>query len=234
MNAPTLVAAAVVAAVVLLVVPGPPRHRLSRPGADERAPSGAWRDRLARRWRPGAAAARRRAAAVEVADAFAAELRAGRAVREALVRAAGGHQPPPCPAAVAACGLGGDVVSALRLDAAGSGVALWSGVAACWSVGESSGAGLAAALERVVAGARADEEVRREVEAALAAPRATAKVLAVLRLFGVAFGTALGADPVGWLLGSPVGWVVLAAGLGLALGGVAWTRRIADAVADRL
>ena len=101
-------------------------------------------------------------------------------------------------------------------------------------MGESSGAGLAAALERVVAGARADEEVRREVEAALAAPRATAKVLAVLPLFGIALGTALGADPVGWLLGSPVGWAVLTAGLGLAVGGVGWTRRIADAVADRL
>ena len=124
MNAPALAAAAVSAAAVLLAVPGPPRHRLPRIRADERPSAVPWRDRLARHWRPGVAAARRRAAAVEVADAFAAELRAGRAVREALVRAAGGHLPPPCPAAVAACGLGGDVASALRHDAARSGVAL--------------------------------------------------------------------------------------------------------------
>ena len=81
-----------------------------------------------------------------------------------------------------------------------------------WS--KTSGGGLAAAVARLAAAARADEEqVRRELAAQLAGPRATAALLARLPLAGVAIGAALGADPVGFLLGGRPGRPCLLAGV---------------------
>ena len=236
-----MVAAGCLAAAVLLLLPGPPRRRWRAVGVRAAAwdpqAGAAWRDArllaLRRRLTARRSALRRRERALEVCDAFAAELRAGRAVRAALVRAATGVG-DCCSAALSACRLGGDVVVALREDAARSGVGLWGSLAACWVVGEGSGAGLAAAVDRLVAAARSDEEVRREVVAALAAPRATAQVLAVLPVFGMVLGTALGAQPVAWLTGSVLGLAVLAAGVAAAVAGVLWTGRIARAVERRL
>jgi len=163
------------------------------------------------------------------ADALVAELTAGRPPRVALVTAAVGID-PPCRNTLAAADLGGDVVAALRVDARTSGVALFARVAACWSVAESSGAGLAVSLDRAIASTRADDEVRAEVEAQLAAPRATARLLAVLPLVGMLLGSSLGVSPVGWLLGSPIGWLVLLAGVTLIAVGLWWTGRLVAAI----
>ena len=244
-----VLAAATLAAALVLLLPGDPAARLHRlagassPAAPARSRGGLPPLLIARGRREIAGVRsrfgsrrrllRRREAALEVCDAFAAELRAGRSVRAALVRAAEGVG-EPCPAAVAACALGGDVVAALRADAGSTRVRVWSSLAACWSVGEGSGAGLAAAVDRLVASARSEEEVRREITAALAAPRATAQVLAVLPVFGMVLGTALGANPVAWLLGSTVGVAVLAAGVAAAVAGVVWTGRIARGVEQQL
>jgi tight adherence protein B len=206
----------------------------ARPTGGERVSSvvGAVRRRARRR----GSGERARRLALEVCDALAAELAAGRAVRDALLAAvaAGPGARHPCPAAAAACRLGGDVPAALRHDAATSGLRLWASLAACWQVGEGSGAGLAAAVDRLVVGARADEEVRREIAAALAAPRATARVLAFLPVVGLGLGTAVGARPVAWLTGSAVGLLVLAAGVAFAAVGVAWTAALARSVERRL
>lgn len=183
-------------------------------------------------WGPAGrrAAARRRAAAIEFAATLVAELRAGASTRVAVMRAAAVTRPAVCPTAAGAARLDGDVATALRRDAEYGRVPLLRSVAACWEVGESSGAGLADAVERLVDTARAAEEVRVELEGQLAAPRATARLLATLPLLGLGMGVMLGADPVGWLTGGGIGRACLAGGAALTLLGLAWTGRIAARV----
>jgi tight adherence protein B len=101
-------------------------------------------------------------------------------------------------------------------------------VAAGWEVASRSGAGLADVLDRLSGVLRTDEDVRREVAANLASPRATATMLAVLPVFGIGLGTAIGADPAGVLLGTMLGACCLAAGCLLAVAGLFWVERIVD------
>ncbi|MGA0945546.1 MAG: hypothetical protein ACO3UW_07235, partial [Candidatus Nanopelagicales bacterium] len=88
-------------------------------------------------------------------------------------------------------------------------------------------AGLADALDRLVTQERRAEEVRRELDAHLAAPRATARMLALLPALGIGLGLVLGGDPLGWLLGTTIGWACLALGLVLVGIGLGWASRIA-------
>ena len=78
-------------------------------------------------------------------------------------------------------------------------------IAACWEVSGRSGAGLASVLDRVGTALREDEEAHAEVSAALGSPRATAKLLAGLPVVGLALGSAMGVDPVSFLLTAPLG-----------------------------
>ncbi len=164
----------------------------------------------------------------EAVAATAAELRAGQPINRAFDR--GCASTGVARRALAALAWGGDMPTALRTDAQAPGCALLASVAACWSVAEGRGAGLAAALDRLVEADRAAEEVRVQLEAHLAAPRATARMLAALPLLGLLLGASLGGDPVGWLLGSPLGFACLAAGLLLIAAGLLWTARIAARV----
>ncbi|MET0789174.1 MAG: type II secretion protein F [Cellulomonas sp.] len=85
------------------------------------------------------------------------------------------------------------------------------------------GAPLAGVLDRIASAVAADEEAEGERRAALAGPRATARVLAWLPLLGLALGGLLGADPVGVVLSGGVGTVAAALGGGLLLLGRWWT-----------
>jgi tight adherence protein B len=156
----------------------------------------------------------------------AADVRAGQSPAAALERAL--PDGDLAPRTLSAVRLGGDVVAALHDDASRSSQPLLAGVGACWSVSESQGAGLATALERLVLQERRAEEVRRQLQAHLAAPRATARMLAVLPALGLDLGLAVGGDPIGWLLGTTLGWGCLAAGLVLIGVGLAWAGRIAS------
>ncbi|HET8971600.1 MAG TPA: type II secretion system F family protein [Candidatus Nanopelagicales bacterium] len=182
-------------------------------------------------WRRRSLLARDRAGALLVLETFAAELHAGRPTITALSRAAA-VRPELLPATIGALRLGGDVPAALLADATRAPV--FSGLAACWRVGERSGAGLAAAVGRLAAGARESERLRLELAAQTAEPRASARVLALLPAFGLALGAGLGADTLGWLLGTAPGRVVLSAGLALDLVGVLWSRRLVAGVVDGL
>jgi len=168
---------------------------------------------------------------VEACAALAGELRAGRSPAQALDVAAGlavGPSRTALSAAAAAAGMGGDVAGALRVTA-GTATAVpevLRALAACWTVCASSGSGLAAAVERLEQGLRAEQAQRRAVEAELAGPRATAGMLAVLPLAGLVLAAGLGADPLHVLLETPVGWVCLLAGLGLDGLGLLWTGRL--------
>ena len=179
-------------------------------------------------------ASRRRQAAdrgrvIRAVGALAAELDAGQSPGEALLRSS--DQPSVWPHAARAAERGGDIADALELDAERAPVL--AQVAACWRVG-ARGAGLADSLRQVAANERAAEDVRVEMEGQLAGPRATARVLAVLPLVGLALGTMLGSDPMSWLLTTLPGRACLVAGTALTGVGMWWTGRIAAAVEHRL
>lgn len=217
-------------AVVLLAVPvlllaGPVLAAL---GVGLTAFAVRWRTRRRRRQE----AAAERAGAVEACGVLAAELRAGRAPADALAAAAevaAGPAREALRAAAAAAGLGGNVGSTLAGAAPASAVApLLRALGACWGVCAASGSGLAAAVQRLEEGLRADQAQRRAVDAELAGPRATATLLAVLPGIGLLMAAGLGADPLHVLLGTPLGVVCLVAGLALDALGVLWTARLVE------
>ncbi len=93
------------------------------------------------------------------------------------------------------------------------------------------GAPLAPLLDGVAAQLSAEEESDGERRAALAGPRATARVLTALPALGVLLGSAVGADPVAVLLDGSWGSAALAGGVLLVLVGRVWTGRLARAAA---
>lgn len=179
--------------------------------------------------RSGAAAAER-SGATSACRVLAAELTAGRPPADALAAAAAeatGSAGEALRSAAAAARLGGDVPAALTSTAAASAVApMLRALAACWAVCASAGGGLAAAVQRLEEGLRADQELRRTLDAELAGPRATAVLLSVLPAVGLLMAAGLGADPLRVLFGTPVGLVCLTAGLGLDALGLWWTQRL--------
>lgn len=172
------------------------------------------------------AATRRRSAVAELVDALASELRAGASPRAALHRAAR-DEPMLAGLAAAARSPAGDVAAALREVGALPGGSGAGDLGAAWLVCESTGGGLATPAARLAGALRDDAQVRREVAAQLAGPKATAALLAMLPAFGLAMGAALGADPLHLLLETPVGPALLGSGLALELLGVLWTVLIA-------
>lgn len=177
------------------------------------------------------AALARSSAVREVCEVLAAELRAGRTPDEALVAAP--KLFPELGPAVLAGKLGADVPAAVREIKAPGATGALHALAAAWSVADRSGAGLAVVLDRLTTKLRADEELREEVSAQLAAPRATARVVATLPLAGLGLGLGLGADPLAFLVGTPVGLGCLLVGAGLVLAGLAWVERLARRAEER-
>lgn len=175
-----------------------------------------------------ASRARRRAAVhrdgqwQEACEILATELRAGRSAEQAVTTAAVACD--DLRRAVRSLHLGGDVVAGLRriVDAPAA-----AGLASAWATAHASGAGLAGVVERVTDELTAQLELRREIDSQLAAPRATARLLALLPLGGMALGVFLGVDPLRMLLGTTVGLCCLVVGSVLALAGVVWVDRLA-------
>ena len=163
---------------------------------------------------------------VEACEAVASGLRAGLAPEQVLA-ATSGSLPVLRPAATADR-LGGDVPSALRASAATAGASRLGMLAAAWDVARRSGAGLAEAVTRIAAAVRADQGRSRQVDAALAGARSTARLFAVLPVLGVALGSGMGADPVAVLTTSPAGAWALCMGTVLAVAGLVWVERLAD------
>jgi tight adherence protein B len=185
--------------------------------------------RLLAGWRRREARSRSRVAVIEFCDALSAELEAGLPAVTAMERA--GASWLPLSSVVSAAHLGDNVAEALRSVATSTpGADGLRSVAAAWDVAARSGAALAVVLARVAAGLRCDEEARSEVVAALGPPRATAKMLAVLPLFGIALGMSMGTHPLTFLLQTTVGVVCLVTGTALALAGLWWVERLACAV----
>lgn len=99
-------------------------------------------------------------------------------------------------------------------------------IAQAWSISVGSGLPMASLLDAL----RRDLVQRREfvarTEAGLAGPRATAMVLAGLPVLGIALGQLMGAHPIGVLLGSSFGSILLVVGVLLAAAGLTWSDAI--------
>jgi len=170
--------------------------------------------------------------------ALSSELEAGQPINAALLNAAQGLDPPPCPEALRAAECHGDVTAALRRDARAREVRARDapgllGLAACWEVAAQSGAGLATAVSRLADGLRASDRAQDQLASEMAAVRSTARMLAALPMLGLLIGHWIGANPLAWLLGAWPGRAVLALGLGLQAAGLLWLHRlVASARAD--
>jgi len=173
-------------------------------------------------------AAARRRAMVETLSFLVAELRAG-AVPELALASVAAESVDLGPAARAAAA-GADPVPVLLESAATPGLEALRAVAGAWQVAERSGAPVADVLARVVDRVRDDLDLGREVEAELAPARATARIMALLPLAGLALGSGAGGDPIGVVTQTWIGGVCVAAGIGLAVAGLLWIERVAATV----
>ena len=88
---------------------------------------------------------------------------------------------------------------------------------------ESAGAPLATSLERAAEHAEERIDALLGRQSALAAPRATGRILSWLPLLGLGLGVLMGSDPVGVLTESVLGALSGLLGLGLAFAGRRWT-----------
>ncbi|WP_236655579.1 type II secretion system F family protein [Streptacidiphilus carbonis] len=188
--------------------------------------------RLRRRRGGARLAERRRRAVVGLCAALAGELRTGATPHQAVETAVSDGTVPDaqaldCTVLLAAVRYGGGVPEAFQTLAEVPGAEGAAGIAACWQVSSSSGAGLADGLDRVAEGLRAERSLGESIQAELAGPRSTAGLLAALPLFGLLLGIALGADPLRMLLHTPSGLLCLFGGALLEWAGLAWTARIA-------
>jgi tight adherence protein B len=229
-------AALALAMAWVVAAPMPAQPRLLRLGVPSATRPAEGPDaRVAARWRRLRASGRstRRAEGrrrcLAYVDALSAEISSGQPPVFALDRAAQACGDSDLLRLARAAVLGADVSAGLRLLATRPGWQALDHVAVCWRVSLGAGSGLAEALRRTAALMRADDDIAREVSAALAAPRATVRMLAALPLVGIAMGGLLGAQPWSVLLGTPYGLACLVVGLLLDAAGVWWVERLARA-----
>ncbi|MFB4305101.1 type II secretion system F family protein [Actinomadura sp. GTD37] len=213
------------AAVWTLLAPAPALRRMNRlvppPRHDPlRALRSSVEAMRERRTRPQ----RRRTSVIELCDAMAAELSAGRTPDEAFTAAVTVLDPQvsrellhiPRPPA--------DHLDELATRPGAEGLRL---LAACWRIGAERGGTLATVLDGLAGALRDEEAQRQDVSVQLAGPRATARLLAVLPLLGLAMAAALGAHPIPFLCGTMPGLACLITGFTLNLLGLHWTRSLA-------
>ncbi|EMY34519.1 hypothetical protein D477_008923 [Arthrobacter crystallopoietes BAB-32] len=147
---------------------------------------------------------------------------------------------PGIRAAAQAAGLGLSVASALRQVRVPAGVPaetarlvsrLWHDLGSCWEAAEQTGAPLAVLLDNYAHHLQHQLDAAAARRTALAGPRATTTLLGWLPLLGLGLGIAMGADPLGILLGTPSGLLILGAGLALLAAGRKWSLRLVNTAA---
>nr|WP_246324394.1 type II secretion system F family protein [Petropleomorpha daqingensis] len=180
----------------------------------------------ARAWRARQGTARdevRLRLLVAALAAMAADLRAGRPLEAAAVSAARGTGDDD---------LGRALLRAVRSSAAPSSARAGpesdalQRISAAVRLSTRTGASLADVVTAVEDDLRARQRHRLELRSAVAAPRASATLLAGLPVLGVAMGSGIGADPWHVLTETGTGQVLLVAGVGLEVAGVAWSNRL--------
>ena len=173
------------------------------------------------------AARRKRAvdrAVTEMLSVAAAALTTGGTVADAMSVAAAHVARAPQPvvaairAAARAAALGRD--GAAELVSAAHTSPQLAAAGRLWRLAATHGIAVADLYRTLAQALEADQRHRAEQQAALAGPKTSAGVLAALPLAGIGLGSMLGADPVGFLLGSGTGAVCLVTGTALACAGV--------------
>jgi tight adherence protein B len=169
-----------------------------------------------------------RAAVIELCDAIAAELTAGRPAATALTYAAAALNDLPALSGVLDAARDGDDLPDAMIRASNTeGFEPLRLLAGCWRIGVDRGGMLASVIEGLADSLRDEQSHRDDIALQLSGPRATARLLAVLPALGLAMATALGARPWEFLFGSMPGAACLALGLGLDAVGLWWTSRLA-------
>ena len=93
-------------------------------------------------------------------------------------------------------------------------------------IGHATGAPMAEIFDSCALGITEAGEARSARQVALAGPQASARMLAVLPLVGIALGYVMGADPFGFLLGTVWGHLALIAALCFEIAGVFLVRNL--------
>jgi tight adherence protein B len=172
--------------------------------------------------------AARRGAVIELCDAIATEIAAGRPAATALTCAAEGiHDLPALSTVVDAARNGDDVPAALIRASDVRGNEALRLLAGCWRIGVDRGGMLAAVIDGLADSLRDEQSHRDDIALQLAGPRATARLLAVLPALGLAMAAALGAKPWQFLFGSLPGLLCLCLGASLDALGLWWTSHLA-------
>ena len=128
---------------------------------------------------------------------------------------------------------GVDVSTAIeQATDAGAGGNAWRALGAAWRVATTCGAPLAAALRAFAEALRDREAARRDIEVALAGPRATARIVMLLPLLALLLGVLMGVDLMA-TLSTPVGATCIGAGALLIVGARQWMRRLLRAAEPR-
>lgn len=216
--APGLVAAAVLSGALIGGAPGAVTvYAVAAPTATAVS---VWR-RHAKR----VAAVKNAAAVMSATRLLAGLLRLGHVPAAALRLAA--RDAPALAEVVAVERVGGAVAPVLRRIGEHGGSDGLAELGAAWELSERTGASLGATLDALAERLTAAGSLRDVVNAELAAPRATGRLLAALPLAGLLLGYGLGGDPLAFLTGSPAGQLSLVVGISLGCVGVLWTERIA-------
>ncbi|GAA1200304.1 type II secretion system F family protein [Prauserella alba] len=189
--------------------------------------------RARRRVRRGVAALNGLAEALR---AMAGDLRAGAhpaTAAEAAAQDAAPHVAPVFRAIAVSVRLGGEPdtgLAGLPPNSASLPVGVLERVTAAWSLARRHGLALADIVDAVHRDVATRARLASALDARMAGPRASALILAGLPVLGVLLGEAMGAAPLGVLLTTTAGQVLLAVGSALLLGGVAWTSAITGKV----
>lgn len=104
-------------------------------------------------------------------------------------------------------------------------VHIWRDVARVWAASDRAGLSMVTALQRIHAYALVDQEVAREVQANVAAPRFAVATLVMLPMLAWLTAGATGAKPIEFLTHTPAGWICSAVGL-LLFAGAAWWMQV--------
>jgi len=119
-----------------------------------------------------------------------------------------------------------DAVAAHARELGGQAGAAWLGLAAAWEVATTAGAPLAGCLRELAATFRQLGQLHRDLQVALAGPRATARLVMALPLGGLLVGALLGFNAVHMLFLTVPGWLCLASSGALMVLAHRWSRRL--------
>lgn len=91
---------------------------------------------------------------------------------------------------------------------------------------EFAGAGVGSVIENLTSDVLQSRNEQAEIQAELAASKATIAVLAGLPILGIVMGGIMGANPIGWLIANRFGYLCLGLAALLELAGLVWIRRL--------